>query len=44
MTTAENFAGIDFDEIKEATALEVSMQMTTKLLQKAGPFYNEENN
>jgi hypothetical protein len=23
MATAENFAGIDFDEIKEATALEV---------------------
>jgi hypothetical protein len=25
MAAAENFAGIDFDEIKEATALEVNL-------------------
>ncbi len=35
MTTAENFAGIDFDEIKEATALEVlKLKMTTNVPKK----------
>jgi Ca2+-binding EF-hand superfamily protein len=31
MATAENFAGIDFDEIKEATALEVDEIKVLKL-------------
>jgi hypothetical protein len=40
MTTAENFAGIDFDEIKEATALEVSKltKMTTNVPKKLDRF------
>jgi hypothetical protein len=31
MAAAENFAGIDFDEIKEATALEVNLLQNVKI-------------